>query len=96
MAGYCRCKSKYPAQDCHNRYRHHGLLVRRHRVGTVSAPGIRDYGFQVSYAEQIRRDAQMPAMAVGLIVDPSWPLHAQKIATQLRPISEILIATEET
>ena len=38
--------------------------------GAVSALGIRDYGFQVGYAEQVRRDAQIPTMAVGLIVDP--------------------------
>jgi 2,4-dienoyl-CoA reductase-like NADH-dependent reductase (Old Yellow Enzyme family) len=39
-------------------------------VGPVSAPGVRDYGFQVPYAEQVRRDAQISTMAVGLIVDP--------------------------
>jgi 2,4-dienoyl-CoA reductase-like NADH-dependent reductase (Old Yellow Enzyme family) len=38
--------------------------------GAVSALGVRDYGYQVSYAEQVRREAQMPTMAVGLIVDP--------------------------
>jgi 2,4-dienoyl-CoA reductase-like NADH-dependent reductase (Old Yellow Enzyme family) len=38
--------------------------------GAVSALGVRDYGFQVSYAEQIRRNAKIPTMAVGLIVDP--------------------------
>ncbi len=39
--------------------------------GAVSAIGVRDYGYQVSYAEQIRRAAQIPTMAVGLIVDPT-------------------------
>lgn len=39
-------------------------------AGAVSALGVRDYGFQVSYAEQVRRDARIPTMAVGLIVDP--------------------------
>lgn len=45
-------------------------------AGAVSALGVRDYGFQVGYAEQVRRGAQMPTMAVGLIVDP---LHAEEI-----------------
>ncbi len=38
--------------------------------GAISSIGVRDYGYQVSFAEQVRRDAQMPSMAVGLIVDP--------------------------
>lgn len=45
-------------------------------AGAVSALGVRDYGFQVSYADQVRREAQIPTMAVGLIVDP---LQAEEI-----------------
>lgn len=39
--------------------------------GAVSAIGPRDYGYQVGYAQAVREGAQMPTMAVGLIVDPA-------------------------
>ncbi|MEM6624689.1 MAG: NADH:flavin oxidoreductase/NADH oxidase [Pseudomonadota bacterium] len=36
----------------------------------------RDFGYQVPYAAQIRREAGMPSIAVGLILDPA---HAEQI-----------------
>ena len=36
----------------------------------------RRMGFQVPYAERVRRDAQIPTIAVGLIIEPE---HAQAI-----------------
>jgi 2,4-dienoyl-CoA reductase-like NADH-dependent reductase (Old Yellow Enzyme family) len=39
------------------------------------------YGFQVPYAEQIRREARMPTQAVGLVVDPH---QAEEILAQGR------------
>ncbi|GMV45157.1 MAG: oxidoreductase [Pseudomonadota bacterium] len=41
----------------------------------------RDYGFQLPYAERVRRDAGIAAIAVGLIVDP-WQAEAALRAGQ--------------
>lgn len=46
-------------------------------VGSATAARVkRTWGFQVPYAERIRREAGMKSMAVGLIVDPR---HAEEI-----------------
>lgn len=39
----------------------------------------RDYGFQVGYAERVRKEAGLATMAVGLIVDPH---HAESIVAE--------------
>jgi 2,4-dienoyl-CoA reductase-like NADH-dependent reductase (Old Yellow Enzyme family) len=46
-------------------------------VGSATVARIkRTWGFQVPYAERVRREAEMMSMAVGLIVEPS---HAEEI-----------------
>ena len=42
-----------------------------HSASTASAGGSRTYGFQVPYAERIRREAGVASMAVGLITEPA-------------------------
>jgi 2,4-dienoyl-CoA reductase-like NADH-dependent reductase (Old Yellow Enzyme family) len=41
-----------------------------HSASTASGGGPRGYGFQVPYAERIRREAGVASMAVGLITEP--------------------------
>ena len=52
------------------RHRRDRLLLRR-PVGSATAARVkRSWGFQVPYAERVRREAGVMSMAVGLIVDP--------------------------